>query len=133
MRFVSNNIHNSRQDSGFKAALGSERWLARVSAGVLLAVAASGCNQGAGTDNSVASSPATPVAAVTEGAIALEAAPPSAQALPKLSEFAEVWGPPLASDAPAIAATDHTGTQQTLSTLTGERGLLLVFSRSADW
>jgi peroxiredoxin len=35
--------------------------------------------------------------------------------------------------APAIALPDQTGRQQTLSTLTGPNGLLLLFFRSADW
>ena len=54
-------------------------------------------------------------------------------AFPGLSEFASVWGPAIASMAPTIAAQDHTGQPQTLASLAGERGLLLVFSRSADW
>src|SRR5258708_24374236 len=35
--------------------------------------------------------------------------------------------------APEIALADQTGKPQTLSTLTGPNGLLLLFFRSADW
>jgi len=125
---MSNNI----QGSWFKASRGGDGCLPRISAGLLLAIAVSGCDQGASSESSATQVSATPAGAVTEVALA-EAAPAVAAALPELSEFAQVWGPPLASDAPVIAAADHTGTPQTLGSLSGERGLLLVFSRSADW
>lgn len=36
--------------------------------------------------------------------------------------------------APALeGATDHKGTSQTLKTLRGKKGLILLFSRSFDW
>ena len=46
-----------------------------------------------------------------------------------------VWAPdlPVGATAPAIEAPDQNGTTRTLSDLTGENGLLLMFSRSFDW
>jgi hypothetical protein len=35
--------------------------------------------------------------------------------------------------APAFALSDHHGENRTLTDLAGERGLLLVFARSANW
>lgn len=48
-------------------------------------------------------------------------------------DYASVWGPTVGSPLPLLAANDHTGTAQSLDSLTGDKGLLLVFSRSADW
>jgi len=53
-------------------------------------------------------------------------------AAPK-EEYTDVWGPPVGSRIPRIEATDHMGAAATLKSLRGENGLLLVFSRSADW
>ena len=47
--------------------------------------------------------------------------------------FADAWGPSTGSQIPQLAAPDHTGQPQTLDSLSGDKGLLLVFSRSADW
>ena len=49
------------------------------------------------------------------------------------ADYQDDWGPAVASAMPAIDALDHTGTPRTLGDLTGERGLLLFVSRSADW
>jgi hypothetical protein len=42
-------------------------------------------------------------------------------------------GPAIGSVIPAFEAIDLNGHPRTLSTLTGPKGLLLVFFRSADW
>ena len=49
------------------------------------------------------------------------------------SEYAAAWGPSVGSTAPLLAAKDQDGNQQTLDTLTGANGLLVVFNRSVDW
>jgi hypothetical protein len=49
------------------------------------------------------------------------------------SEYLELWGPAVGTEAPLLAADDQAGNRQTLETLTGRNGLLLVFSRSVDW
>ena len=48
-------------------------------------------------------------------------------------DFAQTWGPPVGTAAPAIEAQDQDGTVRDLASLCGERGVLLVLSRSADW
>lgn len=42
-------------------------------------------------------------------------------------------GPDPGAMAPAFEAPDQNGTSQTLKSLTGKKGLVLVFFRSADW
>jgi len=42
-------------------------------------------------------------------------------------------GPAVGSVVPAFEVADLNGKPQTLATLTGPKGLLLVFFRSADW
>ncbi|HJU11721.1 MAG TPA: hypothetical protein VJ728_12635 [Candidatus Binataceae bacterium] len=42
-------------------------------------------------------------------------------------------GPAVGEKVPQFALTDQHGRSRTLSDLTGPSGLLLVFSRSADW
>ena len=49
------------------------------------------------------------------------------------SDYASKWGPDVGSSSPLLAAPDHRGTTQSLSTLAGENGLLLIFNRSVDW
>ena len=49
------------------------------------------------------------------------------------AEYAAAWGPSLGTTAPLLAAEDQDGTQQTLASLTGTNGLLIVFNRSVDW
>ncbi|MYE84457.1 MAG: hypothetical protein F4X36_21940 [Gammaproteobacteria bacterium] len=48
-------------------------------------------------------------------------------------DYAESWGPPVGATAPAIAAADQDGMTRDLGSLCGERGVLFVLSRSADW
>ena len=47
--------------------------------------------------------------------------------------YVDGWGPAIGSVAPVIDAPDHSGAPRTLENLRGEHGLLLLFSRSADW
>jgi len=42
-------------------------------------------------------------------------------------------GPAVGARAPEIRARDQFGREQTLQTLMGSRGVLLLFVRSADW
>jgi hypothetical protein len=42
-------------------------------------------------------------------------------------------GPAVGRSIPAFKARDQFGREQTLSTLAGPKGLLLLFVRSADW
>lgn len=45
----------------------------------------------------------------------------------------EKRGPALGSKAPELRLQDQGGSEQTLATLSGENGLVLLFVRSADW
>jgi len=49
------------------------------------------------------------------------------------AEVAAAWGPSIGSPIPLLAAKDQDGKQQTLETLRGSSGLLIVFNRSVDW
>ena len=49
------------------------------------------------------------------------------------SDYASKWGPEVGSSSPILDAPDHAGTTQSLSTLAGGNGLLLIFNRSVDW
>lgn len=42
-------------------------------------------------------------------------------------------GPQVGAVVPPISGVDQFGRSQTLATLSGPKGLMLVFSRSADW
>jgi hypothetical protein len=42
-------------------------------------------------------------------------------------------GPQPGAVVPAFSAVDQTGATRTLASLMGRRGVMLVFSRSADW
>lgn len=42
-------------------------------------------------------------------------------------------GPQVGATVPPLAGTDQFGRAQTLASLSGPKGLMLVFSRSADW
>ncbi len=42
-------------------------------------------------------------------------------------------GPAVGQPIPAFSATDQTGRTRTLADLTGKKGLVLLFVRSADW
>ena len=47
--------------------------------------------------------------------------------------FVDSWGPAVGTTAPAIEAEDQDGVVRDLESLCGERGVLFVLSRSADW
>ena len=47
--------------------------------------------------------------------------------------FVDSWGPAVGTTAPSIEAEDQSGTVRDLESLCGERGVLLVLSRSFDW
>ena len=47
--------------------------------------------------------------------------------------FVDTWGPAVGTTAPSIEAEDQDGTVRDLEALCGERGVLLVLSRSFDW
>ena len=49
------------------------------------------------------------------------------------SDYASKWGPEVGSWSPLLDAPDHRGKTQSLSTLAGQKGLLLIFNRSVDW
>ena len=52
---------------------------------------------------------------------------------PEAAEAAEAWGPATGSAMPTFTAADQTGAPRELSGLAGERGLLFIIVRSADW
>ncbi len=48
-------------------------------------------------------------------------------------DYQNDWGPDVGSILPSLEANDHTGAVRNLDNLAGERGLLLLLNRSADW
>ena len=48
-------------------------------------------------------------------------------------EHAANWGPKVGTSAPMLEAEDQAGKTQTLNSLKGPKGLLVVFNRSVDW
>ena len=50
-----------------------------------------------------------------------------------LAAFAADPGPAPGSQIPSFSLPDQNGTKQTLSSLKGPKGTMLVFFRSADW
>lgn len=51
----------------------------------------------------------------------------------RASDYADAWGPAVGTALPVLDAADQSGKPRNLENLTGERGLLLFLSRSADW
>ena len=49
------------------------------------------------------------------------------------SEYSDTWGPPVGTSIPAGGFTSHIGETRTFLGLTGDAGLLIFFSRSAEW
>ena len=49
------------------------------------------------------------------------------------SDYAEEWGPAAGTPIPAGSFTSHNGETRTLLDLTGDKGLLILFNRSANW
>ena len=68
----------------------------------------------------------------TAGAIPAQSGAPTSGAGP-LPVPLEKRGPPLGSVAPAFRLRDPLDREQTLETLSGRGGLVLLFVRSADW
>ena len=64
-------------------------------------------------------------------ALAFAAANAAAQT-PPLPDV-ERFGPQVGETAPSFSLVDQTGAERDLASLMGPNGLLLVFSRSADW
>jgi cytochrome oxidase Cu insertion factor (SCO1/SenC/PrrC family) len=59
---------------------------------------------------------------------------PSAQSQPSPAAVnVEALGPQVGARVPDFTLPDQSGRQQSLSTLSGPKGLMLVFNRSADW
>ncbi len=56
---------------------------------------------------------------------------PQAPSAPSVN--VQTLGPQVGDVVPAFSLPDSTGTVRTLSDITGPRGAMLVFSRSADW
>jgi hypothetical protein len=48
-------------------------------------------------------------------------------------QYAAAWGPAVGAKLPLLQAPDQSGAVRDLSNLSGEQGLLLFLSRSADW
>ena len=57
------------------------------------------------------------------------AASSAAQELPDVERF----GPQVGDIVPAFSLTDQRGQTQTVQSIMGPNGVMLVFSRSADW
>lgn len=55
------------------------------------------------------------------------------QGQPSALPDVDALGPQVGSQIPDFALPDQHGRQQSLSTLRGPKGLVLVFNRSADW
>ncbi len=49
------------------------------------------------------------------------------------SEYSDVWGPPTGTRVPDAEFTSHLGETRTLADLVGEKGVLILFNRSANW
>ena len=48
-------------------------------------------------------------------------------------DYSAQWGPQIGSQLPVLEAYDQSGMLRNLDNLSGEQGLLLILSRSADW
>ena len=66
------------------------------------------------------------------GLLASGAAAPAAAQAPALPDVDGI-GPRVGDAAPSFSLTDQTGAARDLASLMGPNGLMLVFSRSADW
>ncbi|MDE0052846.1 MAG: hypothetical protein OXT64_01120 [Gammaproteobacteria bacterium] len=49
------------------------------------------------------------------------------------SEYSEGWGPPTGTRIPDEEFTSHLGETRTFADLMGEKGVLILFNRSANW
>jgi cytochrome oxidase Cu insertion factor (SCO1/SenC/PrrC family) len=66
-------------------------------------------------------------------AAALSAHPSAFMDQPAAAPDVDALGPQVGSQVADFALPDQHGRQQSLSTLRGPKGLVLVFNRSADW
>jgi len=66
---------------------------------------------------------------LVEGGLAITAAPAGQTGAVPVAER----GPAVGQKIPVFAARDQFGKEQTLASLTGADGLVLLFVRSADW
>ena len=64
---------------------------------------------------------------------ALAIAPALSGTQPAVSVDTSTLGPQVGTAAPALSGIDQFGATQTLASLSGPKGLMLVFNRSADW
>ncbi len=65
-------------------------------------------------------------------ALALAAVATAAAQAPPLPDV-ERFGPQVGETVPSFSLVDQNGEARDLASLTGPEGLMLVFSRSADW
>ena len=73
------------------------------------------------------------VAGIVIGAtLSLAARPSLQQALPSVPDVRKL-GPQVGARVPDFALADQTGQRRSLQSLMGPKGVMLVFSRSADW
>jgi cytochrome oxidase Cu insertion factor (SCO1/SenC/PrrC family) len=74
------------------------------------------------------------LSAVVCALFSLVAQPTAQQSSPQptLSDVQKL-GPPIGSRVPDFTLLDQKGQSRTLASLTGPKGLMLVFFRSADW
>ena len=49
------------------------------------------------------------------------------------SDYVDDWGPAVGTPIPAGEFASHTGERRALLDLTGDKGLLILFNRSANW
>ena len=49
------------------------------------------------------------------------------------SEYIDSWGPSTGTQIPDGAFTSHLGETRTFADLMGEKGVLILFNRSANW
>ena len=49
------------------------------------------------------------------------------------SDYGDAWGPAVGAQIPTGEFVSHRGETRTLSDLMGDRGLLILFNRSANW
>lgn len=49
------------------------------------------------------------------------------------SDYSDGWGPSIGTQVPDGEFTSHLGETRTLADLVGEKGVLILFNRSANW
>lgn len=71
--------------------------------------------------------------AVVLGVLAVSSSASEDVADDEATGYAADWGPAIGTAIPEIETRDSQGMSRDFASLTGDRGLLLVISRSADW